>query len=175
MSATIMMPPDDNDRLNEILKRLQESNEMTGKLLSNLANTTIGMNDNVTRMRTDVDAIGERVTSLEDDQFVTPYQDANIQRAARIHVSDLLGLRWEKGGVVEEDMPDYKAYYGRFLRALHSDAKKAGLEGPKIHQTTRKNYSKLIEFIGEWVPIRGVDGQKAYYDSLAKANETGRG
>lgn len=169
MSSNTMITPDDNDKLNEILKQLQESNEMTGKLLNNLAKATVGVSDNVTKMQGDMNDVKGRVTALEEDQFVTPYQDANIQKAARIHVSDLLGLRWEKGGVVEEDMPDYNAYYGRFLRALHSDAKKAGLEGPKIHQTARKNYAKLIEFIGEWVPIRGVEGQKEYYDALARA------
>lgn len=166
-----MTNPNDSDKVNEILKSLQDTNKATAELLNNLAKVTVGMNDNVTMMRTDVDGIKERVTSLEEDQFVSAYQDSMIQRSARIHVSELLGLRWENGGVIEEDAPDYHAYFGKFLRALHSDAKRIGLEGPKIHQTPRKNYNKLIEFIGEWVPVRGVEGQKEYYDMLVRTNE----
>lgn len=119
-----------------------------------------------------VDEIGlvkDDVADLKDSQFVEPWQDTNINRAARIRVSNLLGIKWENGGVAEECMGDYKRYFGKFCRALHSDAKKMGLEGPKIHQTQRKNYTKLIEFIGSWTPIRGVTGQKEYYDALASS------
>lgn len=124
--------------------------------------TMTGVVDTVNDLVTDVD-------DLKNNQFVEPWQDANINKAARIRVSNLLEIRWVNGGVVDECMHDYKVYFGKFLRALHGDMKKIGLEGRKIHQTQRKDYPRLIEEIGKWVPVRGVEGQKEYYDSLAKA------
>lgn len=111
------------------------------------------------------------IADLKNNQFVEPWQDANINKAARIRVSNLLGIKWINGGVADECIHDYKAYFGKFVRALHNDMKKIGLEGRKIHQTQRKNYPMLIEEIGKWVPVRGVDGQKEYYDKLTACKD----
>lgn len=173
----LMIPfPDDDDNKDEHDKsdELQMVLRANISLLQKLADDREKDHDKIDKVETTVGKVATTVEgiltdvdSLKNDQFVEPWQDANIQRAARIRVSSLLKLKWEKGGVVEECAHDYKAYFGKFLRCLHNDAKKMGLEGRKIHQTQRKNYQKLIEFIGEWVPVRGVDGQKEYYDMLS--------
>jgi len=172
MSEMMMTPTNgnnlpDNNQLQKLMKevaatlvhvadKLGDADEKIEK--TNMA--VSGINDKVQDLSTDV-------ADLKENQFVEPWQDAAIQRAARIRVSTLLKIKWEDGGVAEESARDYKLYFGKFCQALHREAKRIGLEGPKIHQTKRKDYEKLIEFIGQWVPIRGVEGQKAYYDMLS--------
>lgn len=166
----IPFPPDDNDnndKNDELQMVLRANINLLQKLADDRERDREVYDTKISKVETTVSGLLSDVVELKDNQFVEPWQDANIQKAARIRVSNLLKLKWEKGGVAEECARDYKAYFGKFLRCLHSDAKKMGLEGPKIHQTQRKNYKKLIEFIGEWVPIRGVDGQKEYYDMLS--------
>lgn len=163
--------PNDNDNNDKHDKddELQIALRANINMLQKLADDRKKDHDKIDKVEMTVEGIVADVDDLKNNQFVEPWQDANIQQAARIRVSNLLKLKWEKGGIAEECAHDYKAYYGKFLRCLHNDAKKMGLEGRKIHQTQRKNYQKLIEFIGEWVPIRGVDGQKEYYDMLAQS------
>lgn len=149
--------------LTEVSSKMDEVSSESRSAREEARSTTM----RVTSIGDELGLVKDDVAELKDNQFVEPWQDTNINRAARIRVSRLLGIKWEKGGVTRECVGDYQRYFGKFCRALHSDAKKMGLEGPKIHQTQRKNYAKLIEFIGNWVPVRGVEGQKEYYDELA--------
>ncbi len=158
---------DEHDKSDELQMVLRANINLLQKLADDREKDREVYDTKISKVETTVSSLLDDVVELKDNQFVEPWQDANIQKAARIRVSNLLKLKWERGGVVEECARDYKAYFGKFLRCLHNDAKKMGLEGRKIHQTQRKNYQKLIEFIGEWVPIRGVDGQKEYYDMLS--------
>lgn len=34
------------------------------------------------------------------------------------------------------------------------------------------NYQKLMDYINEWVPMRGVEGLKSYYDGLEAARRS---
>lgn len=130
----------------------------------------VSIKDDVSELRADmVDAKAE-IRGLKDDQFVDLVQADNIRRSAQSRVAELLGIEWDdRGGVTEESRHDYTHYYSKFIGRLHVDARNAGLEGPRIYATPRKNYSALIDFINEWVPLRGVDGLKSYYDGLADA------
>ena len=130
----------------------------------------ISIKDDVSELRADmVDAKAE-IRGLKDDQFVDLIKADNIKKSAQSRVAELLGIKFdERGGVTEESRYDYVHYYAKFIGRLHVDARNAGLEGPRIYATPRKNYQALIDFINEWVPLRGVEGLKAYYDGLADA------
>lgn len=111
-----------------------------------------------------------RIAHLEEDQFVDLICADNIRISAQNKVAQILNIEFdERGGVTEESMYVYKKYFGKFVGRLHVDARHAGLEGPRIYATPRKNYEALINYINEWVPKRGVDGLKSYYDGLEVA------
>lgn len=109
----------------------------------------------------------DRLTHLEEDQFVNIIQADTIKIAAQNRVYTLLEIERDKrGGVVDESIPVYRHYFSKFVGRLHVDARHAGLEGPRIYATPRKNYQALLNYIAEWVPMRGVKGQMKYYDNL---------
>ncbi len=103
------------------------------------------------------------------DDFVSKEQVEELRSAVREHVFGLLGIREIDGEVVDECVDDYKAYYTRFVRELHHDAKKAGIEGTYLTWTRKDDFHALVDYIREWVPSRGVEGQKAHYDDLRKS------
>lgn len=110
---------------------------------------------------------GDRIKVLEEDEALKPYMQSNVLVAVRTRVAELLGIKFDKrGGAAEGYEHDYKHYFNKFCGRLHNDAKHAGIEASSWRNTPRKNYRKLIEFISEWIPARGVDGLKSYYDAL---------
>ena len=112
----------------------------------------------------------DRLIHLEEDQFVDLIKADNIKLSAQNRVAELLGIEFdERGGVTDESQYDYTHYFSKFCGRIHVDARHAGLEGPRIYATPRKTYQALINFINEWVPKRGVDGLKSYYDGLEAA------
>lgn len=130
----------------------------------------ISIKDDVSELRADMADAKAEIRGLKDDQFVDLIKADNIKRSAQSRVAELLGIKFdERGGVTEESRYDYTHYYSKFIGRLHVDARNAGLEGPRIYATPRKSYQALIDFINEWVPLRGVEGLKAYYDGLADA------
>lgn len=137
------------------------------------------MNKAVTAIRDDVSELRAEmvdakmdIRGLKDEQFVDLIKADNIKKSAQSRVAELLGIEFdERGGVTDESRYDYVHYYPKFVGRLHVDARHAGLEGPRIYATPRKTYQALIDFINEWVPIRGVEGLKAYYDGLEAARK----
>lgn len=122
---------------------------------------------NVADIRSD---FGDRIKVLEEDEALKPYMVNSVKLAVRFRVAELLGIKFDRrGGAAEGYEHDYKRYYGRFCGRLHNDAKQEGIEASNWRFTPRKNYRKLIEFINDWVPARGVDGLKSYYDALESA------
>lgn len=116
-----------------------------------------------------------RIAHLEEDQFVDLTKADNIKHSAQDRVAELLEIEFdEHGGVTDESKYTYTRYFGKFCARLHVDARHAGLEGPRIYATQRKNYQALINFINEWVPKRGVEGLKSYYDGLEAARRIKR-
>jgi hypothetical protein len=114
----------------------------------------------------------DRITHLEEDQFVDLIKADNIRFSAQSRVAELLHIELdERGGITDEakDGYDYTHYFSKFCGRIHTDARHAGLEGPRIYATPRKNYQALLNFINEWVPRRGVEGLKSYYDGLEAA------
>lgn len=161
--------PETNDPMEMLQLAAMNINGLSQQM--GLVNKAImSIKDDVSELRADmVDAKAE-IRGLKDDQFVDLVQADNIRRSAQSRVAELLGIEWDdRGGVTEESRYDYTHYYSKFIGRLHVDARNAGLEGPRIYATPRKNYSALIDFINEWVPLRGVDGLKSYYDGLADA------
>lgn len=113
---------------------------------------------------------GDRIKVLEEDEALKPYMVNNVRLAVRTRVAELLGIKFDKrGGAADGCKHDYKHYYGKFCGRLHNDAKHEGIEASNWRFTPRKNYRKLIEFISDWVPARGVDGLKSYYDDMESA------
>jgi len=113
------------------------------------------------------------VVGLKEDQFVDLIKADNIRASAQSRVAELLEIEFdERGGVTPESRYDYTHYYSKFVGRLHTDARHAGLEGPRIYATPRKTYQALIDYINDWVPLRGVEGLKSYYDGLVAARKS---
>ena len=139
--------------------------------LMNKAVTAI--KDDVSKLRLEMVDVKADVRGLKDDQFVDLIKADNIKLAAQSRVAELLDIVFEeRGGVTEESMFNYRNYYSKFIGRLHVDARHAGLEGPRIYATPRKNYQALMDFINEWVPLRGVEGLMSYYDGLEAARKS---
>lgn len=134
--------------------------------------TVGGIKGDVNEIRSEMSDMGDRVTHLEEDQFVDLIKADNIKLSAQSRVAELLEIEFdERGGVTDESRYDYARYFSKFCGRIHVDARHAGLEGPRIYATPRKNYHALIKFINDWVPKRGVDGLKSYYDGLEAARK----
>ena len=177
-TAIAILDPEDGNDLMQLAKiqlasinGLSEQMGIVAQNIKTLKSDVMQVNDKVA----DMDG---RLEHLEDDQFVDLIKADNIRLSAQQHVAQMLDIEFEEhGGVTDESMHDYHKYFGKFVARLHVDARHAGLEGPRIYATPRKNYKALIEFINTWVPSRGVEGQKAYYDRLEssrKAKKHGR-
>lgn len=132
----------------------------------------ISIKDEVSELRAEMADVKDDVGGLKDDQFVDLIKADNIKKSAQSRVAELLNIKFdERGGVADESRYSYTHYYAKFVGRLHVDARHAGLEGPRIYATPRKTYQALIDFINEWVPLRGVDGLKSYYDGLEAARK----
>lgn len=135
--------------------------------------TVTQIKDDVSELRSEMVDAKADIKGLKDDQFVDLIKADNIRKSAQTRVAKLLGIEFdERGGVTDDSRFNYTHYYSKFVGRLHCDARNAGLEGPRIYATPRKNYHPLIDFINEWVPLRGVEGLKSYYDGLADAHRS---
>lgn len=132
----------------------------------------MAIKDEVSEIRAELVDTKADVRGLKDDQFVDLIKADNIKKSAQDRVAELLEIEFdERGGVTEESQYVYTHYFSKFCGRIHVDARHAGLEGPRIYATPRKTYQALIDFINEWVPLRGVEGLKSYYDGLAAARK----
>lgn len=139
--------------------------EQMGIILKTVGN----LKSEVSDVKAIVNGLNDRVIVLEEDEALKPYQVFNVKKAVRTRVADLLKVKFDKrGGATDDTIGIYRRYYGKFCGRLHNDAKCAGIEGTAWKYTPRKNYQKLIEFVANWTPARGVDGLKKYFDDLAK-------
>lgn len=128
--------------------------------------------DDVSDLRAQMVDAKADIRGLKDDQFVDLIKADNIRKSAQDRVAELLDIEFdERGGVTDDCRYDYTHYYAKFIGRLHVDARNAGLEGPRIYATPRKTYQALIDFINDWVPLRGVEGLKSYYDGLSEARK----
>lgn len=125
------------------------------------------LRSDVAEVKSAVNDLNDRVIVLEEDEALKPYQVYNVKKAVRVRVAELLKVKFDKrGGATDDTIGVYHRYYGKFCGRLHNDAKCAGIEETAWRFTPRKNYQKLIEFIADWTPARGVKGLMAYYDAL---------
>lgn len=161
-ASLVNIPNDDiGGELSDMARNMGFIAQSLGKYAKILGN----VQSDVAETKADVKSINERVRVIEEDEALREYQVDNIRRAVRIKISEMLGITWAKGGgVTDECIWVYKRYYGKFCQRLHNDAKHAHVEGRKYQYTPRKNYKKLIEFIHDWEPARGVEGLKDYID-----------
>ena len=157
------------DGIQSLMNGINSQSEQIGvisKAVSSLKNDFGEMQSRMSNM-------DGRLEHLEDDQFVDLICADNIRLSAQSKVAQILNIEFdERGGVTEESRYVYTKYFSKFVGRLHVDARHAGLEGPRIYATPRKNYEALINFINQWVPKRGVDGLKSYYDGLEAARKS---
>jgi len=159
------------DGIQALMNGINSQSEQIGVI----SQAVSGLKSDLGKVRGEVSDVKDRVQGLEEDQFVDLIKADNIRLSAQRHVAELLDIEFEdRGGVTDESMYDYKKYFGKFVARLHVDARHAGLEGPRIYATPRKNYKALLDFIEQWEPARGVDGLKSYYDGLEAARKTRR-
>lgn len=179
MANTIMINPDPNDNANDNANDPMELMQLAAMNINGLSQqmglmnkTVVAIKDDVADLRAEMVDAKADIRGLKDDQFVDLIKADNIKKSAQSRVAELLGIEFEeRGGVTENSRYDYTHYYSKFIGRLHCDARNAGLEGPRIYATPRKTYQQLIDFINEWVPMRGVEGLKSYYDGLAAARK----
>jgi len=133
----------------------------------------IEIKGDMSEIRSEMADVKADVDGLKDDQFVDLIKADNIKKSAQNRVAELLQIKFdERGGVTDESRYNYTHYFSKFCGRIHVDARNAGLEGPRIYATPRKTYRALIDFINEWVPLRGVEGLMSYYDGLAAARKS---
>jgi hypothetical protein len=166
---------DDDDERNDPMELMQLAAMNINGLSQQMGIMNKAVNaikDDVSELRAEMVDAKSDIRGLKDDQFVDLIKADNIKQSAQSRVKELLEIEFdERGGVTDESRYDYVRYYGKFVQRLHCDARNAGLEGPRIYATPRKNYQALINFINDWVPLRGVEGLKSYYDGLADAKK----
>ncbi len=160
----------DMNQLLQITQSTAMSVNAQSKQMGLILGSVEGLKQDVIEVKSVMNDINDRVTVLEEDEALKPYQVYSVKKAVRTRVAELLKIKFDKrGGATDETMGVYKRYYGRFCGRLHNDAKCAGIEEASWRFTPRKNYQKLIDFIADWTPARGVDGLKTYFDNLTKA------
>lgn len=152
------------DGIQELMFGIKNQSEQMGILTS----TVKKLDNRYGELAVEMNDMNGRIQHLEDDQFVDLIKADNIKHSAQSRVAELLEIEFdERGGVTDESMYVYHKYFSKFVGRLHVDARHAGLEGPRIYATPRKNYQALLNFINDWQPKRGVNGLKDYYDKLA--------
>lgn len=130
------------------------------------------MKQDLNKVKGELGGVVEDVRGLKEDQFVDLIQADNIKLSAQSRVAELLEIEFdERGGVTDESRYEYTRYFSKFCGRIHVDARHAGLEGPRIYATPRKNYHALMKFINDWEPKRGVGGLRSYYDGLEAARK----
>ena len=177
MANNAMIPsnnPNNNDKDPNGLTKLMERATMNiiglSKQMGIMNETVEEIKGDMSELRAEMADVKADVKGLQDDQFVDLIKADNIRKSAQSRVAELLEIEFdERGGVTDESRYNYTHYYSKFISRLHCDARNAGLEGPRIYATPRKTYQKLIDYINDWVPMRGVDGLKSYYDGLETA------
>lgn len=162
----------DMDQLLKIVQNTAMNVSVQSEQMGLVLGAVNDMKQDLNKVKGELGGVVEDVRGLKEDQFVDLICADNIRISAQNKVAQLLNIEFdERGGVTEESMYVYKKYFGKFVGRLHVDARHAGLEGPRIYATPRKNYHALIDFINEWVPKRGVEGLKSYYDGLEVARK----
>jgi len=126
----------------------------------------IAVRQDVSDLRED---FGNEISGIKDSQCLEPWQYAKVIQAAKDRVGCIL-REWCASNGGDMDLVCAK-YFGKFVRLVHNDAKKAGLEIGKVVYTPKRNYTMLLEFIGKWYPMRGVDGQMKHYDKLGSGDK----
>ena len=146
-----------------------ELGDFLGKFLEKYNADRASQNGAISNVERKVDDLVVSVDGIKDSQYLEPYQAAKVQEAAKLRTFDILREYCRERGK-DVDIVCGR-YFGKFVRLIHNDAKKAGLEIGKIIYTPKKNYELLIEFIGKWYPTRGVAGQIEYYDKLSSSKQ----
>lgn len=146
-----------SNALSQISRQLKDNSDENQKTRTAVKEVGRDLEDFKGDVRNEIDGVKE-------SQCLEPWQAAKVQEAAKTRVAKILN-DWCEDNDVESDTV-YCKYYGKFVRAIHHDAKKLGLEIGKIVYTPKRNYQMLLDFIGEWYPKRGVSGQMEHYDKL---------
>lgn len=182
MSDLALAIPDNNDELYDFMehnanammaivkrhKKIEEKCDAAIEAVKNNENRVEHVENSVAVIGKGLGTLETKVDIIKDNQYLEPYEATRINDAAKQRAYEVLSIRFENGVMADECEHDYKLYFGKFVRLIHSDARKAGFEVGKVCYTPRKNYEALLEFIGKWYPLRGVAGQKAYYDRLTQ-------
>ena len=169
MPSTELMPHESSDP-RELMRLAAMNINGLSQQMGIMNKAVTALQGDISELRAEMTEAKDDIRGLQDDQFVDLVKADNIRKSAQSRVAELLGIEWDdRGGVTEESRYDYTHYYSKFIGRLHVDARNAGLEGPRIYATPRKTFSALIDYINGWVPLRGVDGLKSYYDGLADA------
>lgn len=108
-------------------------------------------------MRSEIDRTNERIDTLEKEQFVRPYQQAQYDPAIKSRVSDLL----KDIGYIDD-----KEMWRSFMRKCWYDCKsKSVMVGTRGVYTEKANHERVLDYIGRWTP-EGFGGAIGYANHL---------
>lgn len=109
-----------------------------------------------------------RMQNFEDNERISRSQAMRMKEAIKQRVADLLGIKWEKG-VIIEGLHNYKHYFAGFIRKAWSDAKHDSRCEQAYTDTRKRDYDEVMKYIREWEPTAGVEGHMEYLDQLHEA------
>lgn len=119
--------------------------------------------DNIA-MKSEINKTNERLDTLEKEQFVRPYQQAQYDPAIKGRVADLL----KDAGRIDD-----KEIWKCFMRKCWSDCKnKSVMVGNRGVYTEKANHDRVLQYIGNWIP-EGYGGAVGYINHLDAKEKKG--
>lgn len=115
-------------------------------------------------IRSDVDALTERMDNVEKKEEITSQQAATLNRVIHKRVYDVIG----------DNMDEYTKYSKIFHASLYTDARKYAGMGNSYRATRKENFQRVIDYVEAWIPSCGVIALKNKADQRAEARRKAR-
>ena len=131
-----------------ILARLEQQSN----LLSGLANTVVGVQEDVSTLSNDME-------QLKMNEEVTTTQQETIVESAQKRICEILG----------DDELERRKYFKIFIQRLYKDTRQNAGLGSKIARTRKGDYQRCLDYIEAWIPGCGCAELRARADRNAEA------
>lgn len=116
-------------------------------------------------LKTNTDAINNRMQNYEDRIRIDRNQAQSIRGAIHARAAKLLGIEYVDGIIKDPDALYADKYYrSGFISKIYSDARKHSRLGTPYYETYSRDYEEVVDYIEKWMPVVGVAGYKNYLD-----------